>query len=45
MLKALNIRYKSIYTSGNASEAPIFRLMHRYGGTFIIDEARTLPGK
>jgi len=39
LLKVLNICYKSIYTSGNASEAPIFRLMHKYGGTLIIDEA------
>jgi energy-coupling factor transporter ATP-binding protein EcfA2 len=38
LLKVLNICYKSIYTSGNASEAPIFRLMHKYGGTLIIDE-------
>lgn len=39
LLKVLGICYKSIYTSGNASEAPIFRLMHKYGGTLIIDEA------
>ncbi len=39
LLKVLNICYKSIYTSGNASEAPIFRLVHKYGGTLIIDEA------
>ena len=39
LLKVLNICNKSIYTSGNASEAPIFRLMHKYGGTLIIDEA------
>lgn len=39
LLKILNICYKSIYTSANASEAPIFRLVHKYGGTLIIDEA------
>ena len=39
LLKTLNICYKSIYTSGNASAAPIFRLIDRYGGTLIIDEA------
>jgi len=39
LLKVLNVCYKSIYTSGNASEAPIFRLVHKYGGTLIIDEA------
>ena len=39
LLKVLNICYKSIYTSGNSTEAPIFRLIHKYGGTLIIDEA------
>ena len=39
LLQVLNICYKSIIASGNASEAPIFRLIDRYGGTLIIDEA------
>ena len=39
LLKVLNICYKSIYTSGNTSGAPIFRLIHRFGGTLLIDEA------
>jgi hypothetical protein len=39
LLQVLNICYKSIRASGNASEAPIFRLIDKYGGTLIIDEA------
>jgi len=39
LLKVLNICYKSIYSSSNASAAPIFRLIDRFGGTLIIDEA------
>ncbi len=38
LLRVLNVCYKSIYASGNTSEAPIFRLMHKFGGTLIIDE-------
>ncbi len=38
LLEVLNICYKSIDTSGNASSAPIFRLIDRYGGTLLIDE-------
>lgn len=39
LLKVLNVCNKSIYTSGNASAAPIFRLIDKYKGTLIIDEA------
>lgn len=39
LLKVLNVCYKSIYTSGLASSAPIFRLIDMFGGTLIIDEA------
>ncbi len=39
LLQVLNICYNSIRASGNASEAPIFRLIDKYGGTLIIDEA------
>ena len=39
LLKVLNVCYKSIYSSSNASAAPIFRLIDRFGGTLIIDEA------
>ena len=35
LLKVLNVCYKSIYSSGNASAAPIFRLIDRFGGTLI----------
>lgn len=39
LLKVLNVCYRSLYTSGMASAAPIFRLIHGYGCTLIIDEA------
>ncbi len=39
LLKVLNVCYKSIYFASNASSAPIFRLIERFGGTLIIDEA------
>ena len=39
LLKVLNVCYKSIYFSSNASSAPIFRLIEMFRGTLIIDEA------
>jgi hypothetical protein len=39
LLKVMSVCYRSLYTSGMASAAPIFRLIHGYGCTLIIDEA------
>ncbi len=39
LLHVLNICYKSITTSSLASPAPIFRVIDKFGGTLILDEA------
>ena len=39
LLYVLNICYKSINTSSLASPAPIFRVIDKFGGTLILDEA------
>jgi len=39
LLYVLNICYKSITTSSLASPAPIFRVIDKFGGTLILDEA------
>ena len=44
LLDVLGVCYKSLRSSSNASSAPIFRLIDRFKGTFIIDEAE-LGGK
>ena len=44
LLDVLGVCYKSLRSSSNASSAPIFRIIDRFKGTFIIDEAE-LGGK
>ncbi len=44
LLKVMGIANKSILTSAMSSAAPIFRLIHRFGGTLIIDEAELSRG-
>ncbi|GAI17911.1 unnamed protein product, partial [marine sediment metagenome] len=39
LLRVLNICYKSLCTRALASSAPIFRIIDKFGGTLIIDEA------
>ena len=39
LLDVLNICYKAIPTSATTTLAPMFRVIERYGGTMIIDEA------